>query len=72
MTILLSITTIRLCIPNKFIIKCYEAYDIDQKDVVKVRQLSVQIEKKMNELKHIQSIVDKVLIKHTEDFTPPL
>ena len=72
MTIVLSITTIRLSIPNKFIIKCYEAYDIPYTEVVKVRQLSSQIEKKMNELKHIQSIVDKVLLKHTEDFTPPL
>ncbi len=63
---------IRLTIPRRFITKCCSKHDLTPQEVNKIRAINALIDKKINQLKYTQSIAHKLLLIHTEEFTPPL
>jgi len=54
---------IKACIPKKFILKCYNSDSINYKDLQKLVQKLDYIEKKVNQLNHVKSIVEKCILK---------
>lgn len=63
-------TTIRVNVPKKMLIKLFYCNRyLTHKETVKVGQKLAQVNEKINQMLHVRSIVEKVLLKKPESRT---
>ena len=69
---LLSFNVVRVNIPRRFILRSFETTEVSRENIRKIGRKKRQIEQAINNLRHVDSIVDKILLKHTNKITSSL